>query len=272
MAVPRNKPQISALLNLLQDDDVAVASLAMEQILNMGIDAEETIAEYQEDNDPRLRSRIHQLSSILARRRARMAFLDAVKNETISLWDGLVEINMLYDPECARKTVQESVDELRNAITQESIDAPSVASFMREQEFYVAEEDVLDVDLYLLERVLATRYGAPALLCAIAQNLGTQLGWHPTVVLFEGRFCLIDRNHLLVDPTDGWHIRKLEMDAKIHPCGRKDVWLGVLSQLFLVSLVEGNLRDLYHFGHLLTSLDGKEMDVLPYPLGDDKRG
>lgn len=269
MKKTRNK-KLNALLNLLQDDDLRVASLAMEQILKLGAVADETIAEFQEDNDPIVRSRMHQLSSILARRRARMEFAQAVKKESISLWDGIIAINQLYDPECGRHVVDNALKQLTDQVSAERCDTPYMASFMKEQEFLVPEEDILDVDLYLVERVLAAKYGAPALLCALAQKVGEKAGWQPTIVLFEGRYCLIDHSYILVDPGDSWHIRKLKNEDKIHPCGRKDIWLGTLSQLMLVSLVEGNLRDLYHFGDMLTSLDNTDLDVLPYPLGSDK--
>jgi hypothetical protein len=46
-----------------------------------------------------------------------------------------------------------------------------------------------------------------------------------------------------------------------------DVLLSVLVQLFLIALVDGQLRDLYHFGDLLTALNNEDVDALPFPLG-----
>ncbi|MBT3375617.1 MAG: hypothetical protein HN742_12005 [Lentisphaerae bacterium] len=260
---------VSALLTLLQDEDVKIASLAMEEFLKLGQAMEETIAEHQESQDPTLRQRIHQLSSILVRRRARMQFIEAMSQEQISLWDGACQINALYDPKSNTAVIAKLMGEVNKTLRSEPVTTPRVAALMREQEFVVPDQDVLDVDLYLIQRVLETRYGSPALLCLLAQHAAAGMDWMFTIVLHGGRFCLIDRNNLLLDPTEGWHISKLKAADRIHPCARRDVLLGILSQLFLVALVNGQLRDLYHFGDLLTALNRTGLDVLPYPLGDN---
>lgn len=265
---PSDHPPINVLLELLRDDNIRVASLAMEQMLKLGDDVERTLAEYQEDTDPRLRGRIHQMGAIIARRRARERFLQAVRNETISLWNGVMEINVLYDPDCNTRDIEDTMDEFVGAAPTDSLNAPAVASFLRELQFAFPDEDTLDIDLYLIERVLATRFGAPALLCALGRTIGERIGWQSTVVLHEGRFCLIDDDGYVMDPGAGWHLSRLQSEDRFHPCGRKDVWLGILAQIFVVALVEGNLRDLHHFGDLMTSLDGRAAESLPYPLGE----
>jgi len=260
---------VSALLTLLQDEDVKIASLAMEEFLKLGQVMEETIAEHQESYDPTLRQRIHQLSSILVRRRARRQFIEAMSKEQISLWDGACQINALYDPQSSPAVIAKRIEEVTESLRTEPVTTPRVAALMREQEFVVPDQDMLDVDLYLIQRVLETRYGSPALLCLMAQHAAASRDWMFTIVLHGGRFCLIDRNNLLLDPTEGWHISKLKAADRIHPCARRDVLLGILSQLLLVALVNGQLRDLYHFGDLLTALNRTDLDVLPYPLGDN---
>lgn len=258
----------TALLTLVQDDDLKVASLAMEQFLNLGPQAEPIIAELQESNDPQVRQRMHQLSGILARRRARTTFLDDVEKERISLWEGVLALNRLYDPQCQSARVTEYVQTLAAKMGPEPPTAPRIAELMREEEFAVPDEDLLDVDLYLMERVIETKYGSPALLCCLAHQIGVEANWRSNIVLYEGKFCLIDRKFVLLDPTEGWHISMFRNEDKIHPCSRKDLWLGILSQLFLVALVEGQLRELYHFGDLLSALNHATTDeALPFPLG-----
>ncbi len=265
-------PNFSALMNLLQDENPKVVSLVMEHLLKLGPATERLIAEYQESSDPALRARVHQLGIILARRRVRREFIASVRDERVSLWEGLVRINALYDLQCDPSAIEERVWDLVSKIGRETPTAARVAAFMRDQEFAVPSEDTLDVDLYLLERVLDTCFGSPAVLCALAREIGRRIGWFSTIVLSEGQFCLVDRNNLLVDPTEEWHVRHLREDENFHSCARKHVWLGVLSQMFLVSLVEGNLRDLHHFGDLLTALNGVGFEILPYPLGEDAAG
>jgi len=181
-----------------------------------------------------------------------------------------VAINALYDLRCRPENVEESVRALRDKLGRRMTAATLLAAFMRDQEFAVPEEDTLDIDLYLIERVIESRFGSPALLCALTRELGRRAGWFSTIVLFEGRYCLIDRSSFLVDPAGDWRVMRLKGAEKFHPCARKHVWLGILAQMFLVSLVEGSLRDLHHIGDLLTVLNDETLDTLPYPLGSDK--
>ncbi len=260
--------KINALLSLLQDDDPKVASLAMEQFLKLEQAADRTIAENQDTHDPRLRHRIHQLSSIMARRRLRQGFVAAVAQEELTLWEGICQINVLYDPQCSRQQVDENVELLTSELAGDTVTTAGLAALMRQNEYSVPGEDLLDVELYLIESVLETKYGSPALLCVLAQQVGQTGGWASTIVLHEGRFCLMDSSNLLIDPSLGWNLVRMKREDRVHPCGRKDVWLGVLTRLFMVALIEGDLRDVYHFGDLLTALNGGDTDELPYPLGD----
>ena len=268
----KTDPKINALLSLLQDDNPKVASLAMEQFLKLDQVADETIATYQDCHDPQLRQRIHQMSSIRGRRRARKEFLHGVEESCMSVWDGLRRINRLYDPQCDVDMLSRKIRELRRDAGGNLGNTAQVASYMREQGFAVPQEAMLEVDLYLTDSVLESMYGSSVLLCALAQHLGRHCGgWESTISLYEGRFCLVDAGNVALEPIGGWRITKLEPSRNLHPCSRQDVWMAVLTQLFLVALVEGDLRDLYFFGDLLTALNGDDVEVLPYPLGDEDR-
>ncbi len=261
--------QVRALLNLIQDDDLKVASLAMEQFLKLekGL-TDRLLAEHQEAADPRLRHRIHQLSGILQRRRSRLEFAHSMNSQKMGIWEGLCRINSVYDLRCNQENLESETEKL---ITEMMISQPTalpqVAAVMREHRFSVPEETMVDIELYLVESVLESRIGSAAVLCGLTHHLASQAGWRGTVVLHEGRFCLIDRQDNLLDPSADWGISKLETRGLIHPCAPRDLWLAVLTQLFLVALVDGHLRDLYHFGYLLTALDDSDMTILPSPLG-----
>lgn len=262
-------PKINALLSLLQDDNPKVAALAMEQFLKLDTIAEETIAENQDAPDPHLRQRIHQMTSIQGRRRLRRDFLHKVEVSGMSIWEGLRRINRIYDPRCNLEKISRQKRALRREAEGGLSTAGRVAAFMREQDFTVPDETILEVDLYLVESVLEFRFGSSIILCALARQLGRSCGsWESTISLYEGRFCLVDKQNMVMDPAKGWEITRLSPARNLHPCSRQDVWMGVLSQLFLIGLVEGSLRDLHLFGDLLTALSGDDLDSLPYPMGD----
>jgi len=259
--------QLSALVTLLQDEDQRIASLAMEHLLNLGQVVDDTIAEHQESHDPQLRQRVHQLSSILARRRAREAFIAALSQESLSLWDGIVQIHSLYEPIPPRDALEARIDEIAADLQPGATVTHQLADLMREKEFTVPSDDILDVDLFLVSRVLDTRYGHAAILCVLAKRIAAEAGWNATVCLHGGRFCLIDRDHILLKPSEGWQYGRIGTEERIHPCSRKDVLMAVLAQLFMVALIDGQLKDLHHFGTILTALNGMPVSALPYPLG-----
>lgn len=258
--------EFSALLSLLQDDDTKVASLAMEHFLKLG-DLGTAIAMYQDDGDSRVRKRMHQMSAIVTRRNARQQFVEAVGNDAPELWDGVCRINTLYDPQASVEKINRQVRELASRLPGAGTDVKAVAALMKAREFLVPTEDVLDVELYMMDSVIETNFGSAAALCVLAGRVGDLCGWGNRPVLFEGRLCLLGGENILLDPGVDWKLRKLGKKHKVHTCAKKDVWMMFLSQLFLIALVDGQLRDLYHFGDLLTALNGETVNTLPYPLG-----
>lgn len=257
-----------ALMSLLQDDDPKVVSLAMEQFLKLS-DLRETIAEYQEDGNTRVRKRMHQLSSILSRREARNQFIHAVQSNTPSLWQGLCKINSLYDPQASLKKINTQVRDLARQLPDDTVETRHLSAFMKKHEFMVPEEDILDGELYMMDSVLETKYGSSPSLCVLAFRLGELCGWASQTVLFEGRLCLMAEEGNLLDPAHRWNVRELDKKDKVHACSRRDVWFMVLSQLLLIALVDGQLRDLYHYGDLLTALNESSVNELPFPLGHE---
>lgn len=266
-----NDSKTTALLTLLQDENPRIAALAMEQFLKREQVLDTLIAEYQDTADKRLRQRLHQLSSILTQRRARREFVSNVQDQSYSLWQGVCRLNQIYDSECSQKKIARMTTDICNESDQFLTNAPRLASFMKESDFSVPSRLLMDIDFYLIDSVLEFRIGSSALLCALAQHIGWRLGkWSSSVVLYQGSYCLVDSQNLLVDPLNNWQVENLEETDRFHPCSRQDVWLGILSQMFLVALTEGNLPDSYHLGRLMTALNGDRMDCFPYPLG--KRG
>lgn len=257
---------ISALLNLLEDEDKQVSTLAMEQLLALDREIDALVAEFQESNSPVLRSRMHQVGNILKLRRSRAQFIQSVNEGSCPLWDGLLQINYQYNPRVNFDEVQKTMDELLEQFPRRP-NTVSLAAFMRNEGFSYTGEDVFGSDLYLIEDVLHQRIGAPILLSVLARRLGELRGWKSTIVLYRGKHCLVDARQNLIEPAEGWRITSLRGSAKQHPCGDKDIWLTILSQLFLAALMEGTLQAIHRVGSILAKLSGTEFQELPYPLG-----
>ncbi len=265
-----DKSRIEALVNLLQDDNLKVASLAMEQILNLGSYAQQIVDEYTNSSNARLRRRIHQLNEVLNRRNSRQRFLEALNNEKIGLWEGILEINKVHNPDFTASAISDEISTIVNnmALQKKDPSIAEIADFMREQGFTVPEEDILDTELYLPDCVVSFKYGAAVLLCALTYEVGSHVNWQPSIALHEGRFCLTDEGNLVLDPADNWSVKRSSKGDALNRCGKREVWLGILSQLFLVSMMEGDLHEVYNWGNILAALEGKSIERFPYPLGE----
>lgn len=257
---------ISALVNLLEDEDRHVSTLAMERLLALDQDVDSVIAELQESDNPILRGRIHQLGSILRLRRSRQRFIDSVRDSDTSLWDGILEINYQFNPRMNRRDIAELVEDFASRLPRR-LSSHNLKVYMRKEKFSVSSEDLLGPDLYLAEDVLMQRIGAPILLCAVAQHIGRTRNWDATMVLHKGRHCLLDENYYLISPAENWRVTRLTNDDKLHPCGDRDVWFTILAQLFLSAVQEGRLQAIWRVGSILAQLCDGDFHDLPFPLG-----
>ncbi len=259
------KPTLDALVNLLEDEDTHIATLAMEELLRHQ-DADQLVAELQEAPSPVLRTRIHQLGNVLNIRRARTNLIRQVESSDISLWQGLLQINYQYNPRMNVNAVDELLTDLVDRLPVE-LNTARLISYMRDENFAYTGEDVLGSDLYLVEDVLRQRVASPILLSVVAHHLGRQAGWQSRVVLFKGKHCLLDGRGHLIEPAENWRITRLPKNDHLHPCGKQEIWLTILCQLYLSAMLEGRLLAIHRVGSILTRLCGGEFGALPFPLG-----
>ncbi|MCM8526352.1 MAG: hypothetical protein NE327_07545, partial [Lentisphaeraceae bacterium] len=82
--------EIEALINLLQDEDPQIAVVAMEKLLTNPVFVKNHLKELQESSDPCLRTRVHQMESIITRNKQLDEFTKRVKDNKIELWEDLI--------------------------------------------------------------------------------------------------------------------------------------------------------------------------------------
>jgi hypothetical protein len=268
-------PKLSSLLNLLEDDNQEVATMAMEQLLTLDKDLDTVICQNQETLNPKLRQRIHQLTSILQIRHKRSEFLELVQVEEFDLWEALSLLNQLYYPSCDLERLQERVQEV---MTQLYAEQPQpnilhVAAFLREANYTTPADVVHDSDAFMVEQAVIARVGDMAVLCVFAQLLCQRIGIETRVVLKDGVFCLFEPGtKRLLDPKDEWSAQLVSSEEPVQPCSARSVVFSVLTRLFSGAVAEGELYEIYYFGKLLSSMCDAELDDIPYPLGDNLVG
>ena len=261
----------TALLTLLLDDDHKIAIQAMEKLLEYNHDLDDFIKENQDTNNPRIRRRIHQMGSILNRRRRKDDFLESVATGGCSLLDGMIQLSLLNNPKLAEATVRKRFHQLAVKFSKLEPSSENLIEFMREENFFVPETFCLETDLLLLDTVLQYRLGSAITLCAIAKSLGDAFDWPTEIVVYEGLFCLLDQEKNLINPTFSWKLTPIDSVSRSFPCKNSDVWNNLLSQLFLGALQDGNMQGIHLFGSLMTTLSNSDIEKLPYPVGEDQR-
>jgi hypothetical protein len=259
--------EVKALINLLQDEDPQIAVIAMEKLLSNPNFVNNELRSLQESADPCLRSRIHQMESIIARQKQLDGFLSRVKDNYIELWDDLIFLNKIIDRELTTGTITEVFQELINKSPDKELTTLEIAAFMHEQNFSAPNEDILDPNLFLVYEVIASDLGNPLLLCIITQQVARNHNKKLTIVLHKGRHCLVDESNSFIDPQNSWSVTKLKLNAKVYPCTNRDILLTVISQLYLSALIEGQLRIISFLSRMMAALSNTEIEDFPYPVG-----
>jgi hypothetical protein len=256
-----------ALFSLLQDRNESVASLAMEQILQSS-DFDKLMRNYQDSSDVLVRRRVHQMGNISRRRHLLEVFLDRMQKGALDLWQAMMMIDHLYDPQSSFNYLNEMTNELIREFSQKRGGSAAMVKLMKEHNFMVPSQNWFDIGNYLLGDVLESRMGSAPLLCIIAQHVGTFRNWLSRICLHSGRFCLLDQNNALIDPGEEWAIKKKISSEQYHACNHKEVLLVVLSQLFSVAVINWEPWDIHLFSKILSSLYQIDPGQMPYPLGN----
>ena len=259
--------EIEALINLLQDEDPQIAVIAMEKLLANQAFVKNHLKELQESSDPCLRTRVHQMESILTRKKQLEDFTERVKNNKIELWEDLIFLNKIIDRSLKTETITGSFQELQDKIPRKQLTTLEIAAFMREQSFSCPNEDILDPGLFLIYEVITCSLGNPLLLCIIARQLAIKHQKRLTIVLHKGRHCLVSDESSFIDPQNGWSVTKLKQNSKVYPCTNRDILLTVISQLYLSALIEGQLRIIAFLSKMMAALSNNTVSEFPYPVG-----
>lgn len=262
-----SQPSAEMLLNLAEDSDLEVSTLALEQLLTRP-DLPEVLARSQDTNNKNRLRRIHQLSSILTMSGLREKFISRMTRNTLSVWEGLVILDRLYDSQSSESFIYRKADELRkNFSPRRQTSLSRLSQFMCDQEFGLPTNGAIwDFGLYLLGDVLTNHLGMPILLCAVAKYMmskETPLRY----CLMAGRFCLIDTAHDVIDPMDNWKVTKHVAPNLFHECSDREILTAVLSHMFAVSIVDWSPRDIFAMANLLGRVRRTDISEMPYPLG-----
>ena len=259
---------ISALMNLLEDEDQQIATMAMEQLLQLGDEILPALRQEQESKNPLMRNRVHQLEAILMKKMDLNSFIKRIEAGEIHLWEDLFVINRLHFPEMTASDLEDVMDELHDECSQRSFSSHSFCHYMKKKNFRVPTHDILDSSINMIGSTLLNGEGTSLILCVIAKYLGQRFDWDCTIILHKGHHCLIDGDNCLIDPMKGWSYKMMKEGMKAHACSDQNILLTVISNLYLAALTDGHMRILHDLAQIMAVLSHMDIKEFPYPLGN----
>ena len=258
---------LETLLKLLDEPNQQAASLIMAELLEHENDVEEYLAGLQESNDPVIRRRVHQLESILHLRQRRREFARKLRDKSVDMLDGLVEVHLQwYDNDSPEMLYRQWGKLIDSTEKNTAGNIENIAYFMRKTGFNIPPPNDLQADYYCLGVILDEFVGADAILCAIAQQVAKQWGINLEIIQLIENFALIDEEKHVLTPRDGWRVHAPLKKNQYNVWDSTKMLKYAMSMLFLCAVSTDSFRYVNTIGSSLSSICGKEgLDILPFP-------
>ena len=257
---------IDSLLNLLDDEDDAVAVYAMGELLDREDRLGDVLGFLQESPVARMRKRVHQLQAAITLRNRRRRFRALLEHPDFSLKQGLIEVHLQwYDndsrPELERRWASFFVS-AGNGEPLSGLDA--VSAWMRKYGMGAQSESTAQPENYCLGTVLDSHQGAASLLCAV----GWLLLEDPEIQIVRvlGDFALQDRFGRLLLPLHDWRIEENGAAVECEKWDARALVKFASHMLFSHAVGSDSFRYIQTIGQALSGVpDGTLPETLPYP-------
>jgi len=290
----KSDPRIESLIKLLSDEDTSISAQAMSEILALdkGIESERLthlLAEMQENSDPDIRKKVHQMQSIQRIRKRRRSFSKRLKTNTPSLLQGLGELHAIWYDDLDTKDLSKMwSDVIREAVKSRPVTPKRLAGFMKLAGFGVCDENIQDADLYCLGAIIEDRIGSDVILAAITLEIGRSFGLKGSIVRLNGSFGTMyvasvkdesgndeSDNKLrgaVIMPSENWEIFPASGENQAEIWKTEKVLKYVAAMLFVNAVCSEGPRYIQILGSCLadkTVSDSLE-DFLPPPFGSER--
>ncbi len=263
-----------ALIRLLFDDDQKIAVQAMQALVENNESVNELLSIFQDSDDPKVRRRIYELSTALRHAELADELAESFKEKMATL-ESVIKLASYFDFNVKYDFVMQALDQLAikfKAYCQKhggTLFQTNLVNFMRLNKFFVPETFTIEHETFLINKVLDYSLGSPIILSVIGQFLSEYMNHPFSIVIYEGHFALLDCEKNLLEPNFSWKVSLLENTKKCYTCTRNEVFLNVLSSLFLAVNQDGTITEINLISKLLTKVVGGSCNDLPYPIGGE---
>lgn len=257
---------IDSLLNLLDDEDEAIAVYAMGELLDRESQLGDALGLLQEFPDARVRKRVHQLQAAITLRNRRRRFLTMLHQPDFQLKQGLIEVHLQWFDNDSRPELEKRwaifLASAENGNPLDSLE--SVSIWMRKYGMTALAESTNQPENYCIGTVLDSHQGAASLLCGICQILSGDAGMQVVRVL--GEFALQDPAGRLLLPLRDWSIEDSGWTGQHETWDARSLAKFTSHMLFSHAVASDSFRYIQTIGQALSGVpDGALPETFPYP-------
>ena len=257
--------KIEALLSLLDDENESVAVAAMKELLRHEDELPEYLAAFQEDDEPLVRRRIHQLQVVLNLRRNRRDFSRKLQSPYIDVPDCLLALHLLwFDNDIVPGVVQLWLEFAETARKYPLHTLEDLAYFMHKCNFQPRPESTLYPENYCMGVVLEKHIGAASLLLVMLREVATL---RPLMLgRMLGEFVLQDGDGRLLLPLRNWQIVSGCGNQTLECWDNRKFFQFAAYNLFSSAVNSDSFRYILTIAQALSgSENGEILEKLPYP-------
>ena len=270
------------LLSLLNDENEHSAAFAMSALLEESDyeRLEEDLRKLQESSDKQLRKRVHQLQSAIALRSRRPAFSRYLhgkdpSGEKLSLIEGLIRVHLLWFDNDSSDTLKKHWERflaLSRKYSPSSLE--EIALYMQKKKFRCVHKDELEPENFCIGSVLADKFGADFMLCAISVELFRHWNKNPGYQIHitqaaEKDFILVDSAGNILAPANDWDYIPFERQYRFEFWDDLAILRYASMLLFTSAASTDSFRYVFTLGSCLADspLESDPIAALPYPYG-----
>ena len=261
---------IETLFSLLDDENETVAVSAMKELLRHENELPEYLAAFQEDDDPLVRRRVHQLQVVLYLRRSRREFSRKLQSPFIDVPDCLLALHLLWFDNDVMPGVAQLWQDFAVAAGNYPLDSlEDLAYFMHKCNFRPMPESTLYPENYCMGTVLEKRVGAASLLLVMLREVASLRPL--TLGRLLGEFVLQDESGRLLLPLRNWQIASVNNGQALEYWDNRKFFTFAAYNLFSSAVNSDSFRYILTLAQALNGTDGDGvLSALPYPYNPGK--
>ncbi len=265
--------KIKYLIELLDDDNEQNVSLAMAALLKSDkTSLDQCLRSLQESENPRLRRRVHQLESAIHARRKRKILESRLKHADISLFEGCIQLHLLWFDNDLAEHVKTQWDELKEKFrafcrkNQGMNPVLTVKDFFVQEKFGTPNPDELIADYYSIGVAIDDHFGSDLILSVIALELLSDIGITCRIFRLDDDFGITAGDGFFFCPgKDAEAVKNPVAPGGIIIWKDRAVLRYLASMLLLCAVATDSYRYIYTLSNALSAFLPEEAPALPYP-------